>query len=302
MRSPLRYAAARQHGAFSTRQILSCYTRDELRARVRSQQWKRVFTGSYRHAGSEPTARLRVHAAGLSIGRPVPACLHTAAELLGFGVLDDPVTHVVVGTALPCTRRDELWPHQLLIRPGDVTTLRCATATTDANRTAVDLARTLRRLDALPILDAALAAGACTPEALAAEIEHHTGLPGVRRARALVDLADARAESPQESRMRLLCHDAGLPPPTPQLPVRDDGGRVRRWLDLGWEEAKVGLEYDGADHDGAARRRSDRRRQNWFTDRGWDVYHATDADVFGNPAPLMAQLATALARRSPRYR
>jgi hypothetical protein len=279
VRPPLRDIAAAQHGAFTAAQAMSCYTRGELRARVRSGRWCGVFTGTYRLGSGDPGARLRLSAAGLSIGREVAACLHTAAELHGFGVLGDPVTHVAVGPDEACARRAGLWPHQLGLA-------------------ADDLARILPRLDVLPVLDAALAAGSCTPESLAAELERHAGLRGVRQARELVVLADPAPESPQESRLRLRCHDAGLPPPTTQFPVLGPGGRPRRWLDLAWEEARVALEYDGQEgHTGPQNLRSDRRRHNFLQDDGWTMSYATDLDVYRDFAELMRKLGAALVRQ-----
>jgi hypothetical protein len=296
MRSPLRELAAAQHGAFSTAQALLCYTPSEIKARHAGGRWVPVFAGSHRLARAEMTARLRTAAAGLTLGREVPACLHTAAELHGFGVLIDPVTHVAVPGATPYLHRADLWPHQLVLGESDLTRLRCGTVATTAERTAVDLARTVARLDALPVLDAALAAGACTQEALVGEAARHTRLRGVRQARELIALACEGPESPPESRLRLLCRDAKLPPPTVQLAVSD--GRARRWIDLGWEDAMVGLEYDGEVHDGPDRRRSDRRRHNWFQDLGWTMFYATDLDVYGNAMPLLGKVAAAVARRS----
>jgi hypothetical protein len=178
------------------------------------------------------------------------------------------------GRARPA-RRADLWPHQVALAAGDVVGLRCGALATTADRTAIDLARTLPRLDVLPVLDAALTAGVCTPESLAAELDRHAGLRGVRQARELVPLADAGPESPQESRLRLRCYDAGLPSPTVQLPVLDSRGRPRRWLDLGWEDAKVGLEYDGEEgHSGRRNLRSDRRRHNFLQDDGWAMFYA----------------------------
>jgi hypothetical protein len=258
-----------------------------------------VFTGSYHAGPGLPDARLRLSAARLSIGREVPACLHTAAEMHGFGVLEDPVTHVAVLTGEACLRRTALWPHQLVLAPRDLVRLRCGALVTTADRTAVDLARTLPRLDVLPVLDAALEAGVCTPASLATELERHVGLRGVRQARELVSLAGRGSQSPQESRLRLRCHDAGLPPPTVQLPVLDGRGRPCRWLDLGWEEPKVGLEYDGeTGHDGADRRRSDRRRHNVLQDDDWAMFYATDLDVYRDFSALMAKVAAAIERRS----
>jgi len=98
--------------------------------------------------------------------------------------------------------------------------------------------------------------------------------------------------------MRLHCHDAGLPEPTVQLPVLGARGRAHRWIDLGWEEAKAGLEYDGEEAHGADRRHSDRRRHNVLEDDGWAMFYATDHDIYGNPGVLMAQVERAITRRS----
>jgi hypothetical protein len=179
--------------------------------------------------------------------------------------------------------------------------LRCGALTTTADRTAIDLARTLPRIDVLPVLDAALAAGACTPESPAGELERHTALRGVRQARELVPLADPAPESPQESRLRLRCHDAGLPPPALQLPILDTRDRPCRWLDLAWEKVKVGLEYDGEDgHTGRQNLRSDRRRHNFLQDDGWAMFYATDIDVYRDHDELMRKVGAAIERRSRR--
>lgn len=106
-------------------------------------------------------------------------------------------------------------------------------------RVAIDLARMSRRMDALPLLDKALHSGSCTMAGLAAEVVAHKGLRGVIQARELVPMADSRPESVQESRLRLIIIDAGLPCPTPQLMV--DFFR----LDLGYEAFKVGSTWGG---------------------------------------------------------
>ncbi|MHA6785536.1 hypothetical protein ACVGOW_31745 [Pseudonocardia saturnea] len=301
MRTPLRSCARRQHGAFHARQALSCYSPGEVRARVSARRWIPVYGPVYRLDDSEPGPRLRVAAAGLAIGHPVPACLSTAAELHGFGILDDPVTHVSVAPELPCRRRRLLWPHQLVLQPSDLTTLPCGLVATTAVRTAIDLSRLSAPPDGLAVLDAALGAG-CDRPALDAEAARHVGLRGVRQARALVELARTGPDSPQESRLRWLCHEAGLPPPTVQLPVIGRSGRTVRWIDLGWAKAKVGLEYDGEiGHDGARRRRADRRRHNGLQDDDWAMFYATDLDVYRDHAALTAKVAAALRRRGMRW-
>jgi hypothetical protein len=64
---------------------------------------------------------------------------------------------------------------------------------------------------------------------------------GARRACAL---ADGRAESPQETRLRLLVGRSELPEPIAQFRVLDRGRFVAR-VDIAWPEHRVALEYDG---------------------------------------------------------
>jgi len=291
MRAPLARLAAAQHGAFDSAQALTCYSPAELRSRLDGGRWQRVFRTTLRLRTSEAGPRLRCAAAALEIGRPVVACLHTAAELHGFGVLDDPVTHVVVGPDLPCRHRDGLWPHQLDLPARDVVRLRCGLLCTGPDRTAVDLARDRVPLDVLPVLDAALDAGCCTPASLDAELAGHAGRRGVTNARRWVPHAARGTDSPQESRLRYRCLEAGLPPPALQLVVGS------RSLDLGWKDVQVGLEYDGEVHDGPKQRRADRRRHNGLQHRGWTMYYATDEDVYGR-TDLFDQIHSAILGRS----
>ncbi|STZ41571.1 cullin, a subunit of E3 ubiquitin ligase [Mycolicibacterium gilvum] len=68
---------------------------------------------------------------------------------------------------------------------------------------------------------------------------------GLRRLRTVLSLVDGGAESPQETRLRLVLVRRGLPRPVTQVPVTDSRGRVVRRIDLGWPCYRVGVEYDG---------------------------------------------------------
>jgi len=281
----------RTQGGLITRcQALEGYTAEQIRARLAGGRWIRVFRGVYGTASAEPTGRLRVLAAALSIGTPVTACLYTAAELHGFGVLGDDTTHVIAdGVHLRQTR---LIVHSAALSPRELCPIAGVTATTAA-RTAIDLARTAPRLDALAVLDAALRTGRVSPRALEAQLDRQHGSRGIVAARELVSLADGRAESPMESRSRLRCLDGGLPSPELQVEVRS--GRRRYRIDLGWRRQKVGLEYDSlAFHGGHATLRYDRERHNWLTAQGWTMIYATARQILANPDELIAQLAYAL--------
>jgi len=153
--------------------------------------------------------------------------------------------------------------------------------------------RTLPRLDGLAVLDAALRAGMVSRRELQAELARHDGGREIVAARELVALADARAESPMESRSRLRCLDGGLPAPELQIEVRASGHRYR--LDLGWSAQKVALEYDGLEYHGShASLRHDRERHNWLTAQGWTMIYATARQILSAPEELIAQIRRAL--------
>ncbi len=283
--------AAAQSGAFTREQALRDYTPDQVRARLSNGQWVRVFQGVYRRRTAVPSPRLRTVAAGLSLNRPATACLHTAAQLHGFGVLDDFATHVVV--AGPRRRpRPGLIVHSTAVSPADVCRHTGVSATCAA-RTAVDLARILPRPDGLAVLDAALHQRRVSPHSLQEELTRQSPHRGIVTARGLVAMADGKAESPMESRSRLRCIDGGLPPPDLQIDVRG-GGRCHR-LDMGWRKQKVGLEYDSlAFHGDHSSLRYDRERHNWLTAEGWTMVYATARQILSVPDELIAQISRAL--------
>jgi hypothetical protein len=239
--------------------------------------------------------RLHSLAARLPDGAAVGG--RTAALLYGFGVLPDARIHIVIprGQAIPQIGGIAAHESFLPFEP----TLVLGVACVPADRCAVDLTRTVARHDALAVLDAALFSGACTPTGLAAEVERHDGLRGVRQARALVPLADPRPECRQESQLRLLLHDAGFPTPVPQLPIIDDMGRAIYKLDLAFEAEMVGVEYDGRSHADRQRLGPDRDRHNWLDLHQWKMRYATDQDLGRGSYGFLTNLrATLTARRS----
>jgi hypothetical protein len=78
--------------------------------------------------------------------------------------------------------------------------------------------------------------------------KRHSGARGLKALRAALPLVDGGAASPQETWLRLLYIDAGLPRPTTQIPIVEGRGRLVRMADMGWEEFMVVSEYDGEHH------------------------------------------------------
>lgn len=252
----------------------------------------RAHHGTYLTGVGRPDLLDRIHAA-LAVSPPRPCSgFTTAAALLGFGVVEDGDVHIVLpqGGSLP--NRRGIRVHQSVLPVADrVTPL--GVACTPAARTCIDLARLLRPSLALPVLDAALAAGACTAGDLATELAHHAGLRGVRRARSLLCLADGRSQCVQETQLRLIVHEAGLLGFEPQVGVPDDRN-PRYVLDLADRKHLVAAEYDGTSHLDRRRQRSDRARHNWLDEQGWRIRYFTDYDLYQRPSHIVRTLRLAI--------
>lgn len=108
-----------------------------------------------------------------------------------------------------------------------------------------------------------------------------------------MELADGRAESPPESRLRVGLILAGLPAPQPQFEVRHDRRFVAR-VDLAYPQRKLAIEYDGAWHGEPGQFGRDRQRLNQLLAAGWRVIHVTAADLH-HPGALVATVRAALA-------
>lgn len=117
---------------------------------------------------------------------------------------------------------------------------------TTPTRTALDLGRHLLRDDAVSHLDALGAATGITPDAALAIAARYRGARGIRDAKIALALMDAGAQSPQESFLRLDLIDAGFPRPRTQIHVSD--GFKNAFIDMGWDEPKIGLDYEGEHH------------------------------------------------------
>ncbi|PRY51956.1 T/G mismatch-specific endonuclease [Geodermatophilus tzadiensis] len=116
---------------------------------------------------------------------------------------------------------------------------------------------------------------------------------GSAYARRAVALADGLAQSPPETRLRLLLHRSGLPRPVAQYEVRS-GGRFVARVDFAWPEHRLALEYDGAWHGAPDELPRDRRRINGLLAAGWRVHFVTKSDL-RRPDVLLADLARILS-------
>jgi hypothetical protein len=126
--------------------------------------------------------------------------------------------------------------------------------------------------------------------------ERYNGRRGIRTARAALDLVDPGAESPRETWLRLLLIRAGFPRPQTQIPVYDEYGVLVAVIDMGWEDIKVGADYEG-DHHRTSRRRfnNDIKRFEAVTELGWIDVRVTVEDTEGG---IIQRVGDARARRT----
>ena len=126
--------------------------------------------------------------------------------------------------------------------------------------------------------------------------DRYKGRRGIRKARTVLDLVDAGAESPRETWLRLLLIRAGFPRPQTQIRVHDEFGVLVAVLDMGWENVKVAADYEGEHHwMNRSRFNSDIRRAEAVTGQGWIDVRVTVEDTEGG---IIRRVAAAWARRT----
>ena len=121
------------------------------------------------------------------------------------------------------------------------------------------------------------------------------GRRGIRKARTVLGLVDPGAESPKETWLRLLVIRNGFPPPQTQIPVYDEYGSLVAVLDMGWEDIKLALDYDGDHHRNPVRFNKDIRRHDNVTELGWMDIRVTSRDTEGG---IIGRLTTEWSRRT----
>ncbi|WP_431235165.1 endonuclease domain-containing protein [Mycolicibacterium psychrotolerans] len=140
-----------------------------------------------------------------------------------------------------------------------------------------------------------LAATGITVDEIAEIARRNPGARHIRRLRRVLTVADGGAESPQETRLRLLLVREGFPRPITQIPIRNARGRIVRRIDLGWPQWKVGIEYDGAQHwTDAAQHAGDIDRLEFLAHLGWRIVRVSSNHLKFDPAGIVRRTRTAL--------
>lgn len=192
--------------------------------------------------------------------------------------------------------------HRATLDPVDVVDVNGIPATSVA-RTLVDLARHQPFRTGVVSIDAALNKQQVTEIDLFDVARRCWNWPGIRRALRAIAARDSRAESPLESISRLTLAWLGLPPPEPQLVVRDGTGRFIARVDFGWRGFGVVGECDGlSKYTDPGALRAEKVRQESLEQLGLVVVRWTWADATRQPFQLKARIEQAFDRAVQFYR
>lgn len=259
---------------------------------LRSQRFRRLFFGVYADARLPVCTELLARAAALVLPPGAVVGGTTAALLHGADVRrrDDDRVYVVTARA-DQIRRIGVRSTAALLEPGDVVDVLGVPCLSPV-RTAFDLARNRRLVDAVVGIDAMLNRGGCGLADLRAYVADRPGWRGIRWARAAVEHAEPLSESVMETRQRMALVLGGLPRPRAQVELYDPAGAFVARLDHGYDEWKVGFDYDGEVH--ADRWRYDLERQERIRELGWWHRRYTSLEAADGWTGMLAQVRSAL--------
>jgi hypothetical protein len=184
--------------------------------------------------------------------------------------------------------------HSDFLADDEICLVRGISATTPA-RTAFDLGRRKGLATAVMRLDALRQATRLRVDDVHALVGRHRGARGIVQLRHALALSDAKAESPQETRTRLVLTDAGMRPTHTQIEVYDHDDFVAR-IDMGYLRWKVGVEYDGPQHwtDSRVRDRDLERRAR-LAALDWRIVHVNAEMLRYRPAVIVGRTEAALS-------
>ena len=271
-------------------EALACgaLSRHQLRTRYHA-----VFPNVYLANDIELSLRARIFAAWLWSRRTATIVGAAAAASHGAKWIPGNVpVELIHNNSRPprgvLTRRD-------VLVDGETQTI-AGLAVTTPERTAFDIGRRGAVHSAVVRLDALARATGFKVDDVLRVAKCHPRSPGLRRLETALELVDPGAQSPRESYLTLLLIDAGLPRPQTQIPVPGMDGIPVAYLDLGWEELMVAVEYDG-DHHRTDRRQyvKDIRRQEMLERMGWIIVRVVAED---SPANVLRRVRRALAASS----
>lgn len=237
------------------RELLAAgYCDKTIRRNVREGRWHRVRHGAYCDAvlwhEMTPEDRHRLTArAVLRTSHPSTVLSHVSAALeLGvpvWGISLDEV-HVTRTDGKPRRREAGVVHHCGKVVGEEETTRANGVPIMTPLRVALEVITVAPGVEAaLVSVDALLRLADATPEQLLDAREQVRRWPGSLRCELVLRLAEPLHESALETRAAHMMRTYRLPIPEPQVPVRDESGKVFAYVDFAWVDLGVFLEVDG---------------------------------------------------------
>jgi len=210
---------------------------------LRTRKYTAIFPGIYLSASAPTSFDDRAMAAWLWSRRQGVVAGFSASRLYGAQWLSDDLPIELAWTNARAPQG--ISTSALTLHLGETVTLGGIPVTSLA-RTAFDLARRRPLWKAVETLDALGAAAPFDPADVLAVAEKHRGVRGLRQVPHALAMHDPGAQSPKETWLRLLIVRAGFPRPQTQIPV--PVGAKTYYLDMGWPDLMLAVEYDGDHH------------------------------------------------------
>ncbi|HSV39778.1 MAG TPA: type IV toxin-antitoxin system AbiEi family antitoxin domain-containing protein [Nocardioidaceae bacterium] len=253
MRDPRLEAIAAKHGVFLTREAKELGYEDKtITQAARSGLWHRVRHGAYVfpevwHAADAVT-RHRIRLRAVLRQTPGPVAASHVSSLVERGV----ATYGIDLTRVHVTRLDrgagriarDVQHHEGLWLHDDVEVVN-GLSLIKAPRAVVETLTMCGTEPGLVLTDSAYNKGIATPLDVENTYDRMQFWPGMRSAQLVLRLADGRAESPGESRVRYICWEQGLPKPELQFEVYDEHGNLVGTTDFAWPNRQLLGEFDG---------------------------------------------------------
>lgn len=297
------------------------------------------MTGSFTSADADSLGvsrkRLRqadVHVPSRSIRVPLDGSRSTAANLRAYTGLDrsSVVTHHsgarVWEFSLPSwmqedwrihvardrdgskPRRRNVVGHRMTFRPGEAV-MHDGVRVTSPARTWLDLAGLLTVDELIAAGDSAVVAhgsdfprprtAACTIADLRRMVSAHPGMRGMRTARLALPEIRVGADSPQETKMRLILARTSLGEPLLNHVIRNSWDQPAVWPDAAYPEQRISLQYDGGHHGDPQQYLLDIKRQSTTERLGWTEVRVGKEDLEVAKPFVVEKVRAAIRTRSP---
>jgi hypothetical protein len=206
-------------------------------------------------------------------------------------------------------RRRNVVGHRMTFKPGEVV-LHDGVRVTSPARTWLDLASLMTVDDLIAVGDSLVCAhgpdfprpkeALCTVAELRRMVGQHPGIRGMKTARLALPEIRVGADSPQETRMRLLLARSGLGEPALNHVIVNAWGQPAIWPDAAYPEQRIALQYDGDHHADPRQVRSDTRRQAVTERLGWREVRVFKEDLDGDKPFLVEKVKAAMTFRRER--